>query len=355
MLDLSLLVNGVAYGGWEAIRVTVTIMAGVNSFDLSLTDRWEAGGDVIPLVKGQSCQILVDGTPVITGYLWDVLHSYDDEHHTINVIGFSKAKDLVDCSTNGQQFSGRTLLQIATALCDPFGITVTLGADVGKALPTVAIRPGEKIFDFLNELSRIRGVRLISLPDGSIQFVQAGTLVSPTPLVFGDNIKRASALFSAESDFSSLSVAGQAAGSDTTYGDAVTTTAATVTNPAVRYRPLTVIADSPADAAGCKTRAQAEMNRLSGMGQAVAYTVQGWDNSDGLWTPNFLVPVFDPVLNIDDQLLIGQVTFSVDEHGGSIAVIEAMPSAAFDLQPLSIDEVPDQVKVKKHRSKRSAD
>jgi prophage tail gpP-like protein len=352
--NVELLINGQRWSGWQKIKVVQSIKTAANWFDLTLTDRWEIGSDVMPIKKGSACQVLIDGAPIITGYLFDVLPSYDADSHSINVGGFSKAKDLLDCSLPGQQFNGRTLLQIAQALCQPFGISITAGADIGGAFPAVALEPGEPIFDFLNDLSRLRAVRLISLPDGTISFVQTGTAVSPTPLVYGQNILRAQARFNADGDFSALTVVSQTRGTDDYFGEEAALNSATATTAYSRYRPHTLSADGPANNADCKRRAQAEMNRLAGEGQSISYTVQGWYNAGGLWSPNVLVDVDDPLLNIHDRLLIAQVAFEVDDQGGFLTMLEVQPASAFDLVPLSIDAIPDAVKVRTSKSKRSA-
>ena len=229
---------------------------------------------------------------------------------------------------------------------------MTAGADIGAAFPTVVIEPGESIFEFLNKLSRLRAVRIVSLPDGSISFVQTGTRVSPTSLVFGKNILKCNAHFSAEGDFSSVTVLGQTPGTDTEYGDSAALNKSTATNANVRYRPLVINADGPADNADCKIRAQAEMNRLAGECQGILYMVQDWYNALSLWDANVLIDIYDPFINVNDRLLITQVNFDVDIQMGFITTIEVQPAAAFDLKPLSIDQIPDQIKVKSTKSKR---
>ena len=354
MPNVELVVAGQRWSGWQQINIVRSIKQAANWFSLSLADRWESGSAVMPIKKHMPCQVLIDGILVITGYVMDVLPSYDAESHEIRVGGFSPAIDLVECSTIGQQFSGRTLTQIAQTLVQPFGIAVTAGADVGGAFPTVALEPGQPIFDFLNELSRVRGVRLVSLPDGSISFVQTGTTVSTTALVYGQNIKRCNGRFSGSGDFSAVTVLSQAAGTDDTYGEAAALNSAVATNAGVRYRPLTIIADSPAHTGDCQLRARAEMNRLQGEGEMISYTVQGWYDAPGvLWDANVLVDVFDTILNINDRMLITQVAFDVDEHLGFMTMLEVQPPEAFELIPLTLDGIPDAVKLKAHRSKRS--
>lgn len=333
MPNLELVIDGQAWSGWKSIRVVRSIKQAANTFDLELTDRWSGQESIRPIRDDSKCQLLIDGELVISGYVFEVMPSYDAENHDLTVSGLSAAADLVDCSTKGQQFSGRTLLQIAAELAQPFGIAVSAETDIGGPFAKVALEAGQSIFDFLNELSRIRGVRVVSKADGSIAFIRTGTAVAPTALVYGQNIKAASGRFSSSERFSDYRVLGQTSGTDLFHGDRAAHAEALVQDLNLRYRPLCIVADGPAHSADCKTRSAAEMNRRAGEGQSISYTVQGWRHTAGLWEPNVLVDVQDPKLNINGRLLISQVSFGIDESGGSITALEVAPPSAFDLSP----------------------
>lgn len=334
MLNLELLIDGYSWSGWKSIRVVRSIKQAANTFDLELTDRWVGQQSIRPISDDSKCQLLIDGEIVISGYVFEIMPSYDAGNHDLAVSGLSAAADLVDCSTKGQQFSGRTLLQIATDLAAPFGIAVSAETDIGGPFEKVALEAGQSIFDFLEELSRIRGVRLVSKADGSITFIRTGTTVAPTALIYGKNIKAASARFSSSERFSEYRVLGQTSGTDLFHGERAAHPEALVKDLNLRYRPICIVADGPAHTADCKTRSAAEKNRRDGEGQSVTYTVQGWRHVGGLWEPNVLVDVQDPLMKINGRRLISQVTFSIDANGGSLTALEVAPKEAFDLEPV---------------------
>jgi len=334
MPNVTLKIDDQNWDGWTSIRIVRSIKQAANTFDLELTDRWVGQDQARPIRDDSKCQVLIDDELVISGYVFEVSPSYDQGSHSISVSGLSSAADLVDCSTKGQQFSGRNLLQIASALAAPFGIAVTAETDIGGPFAKVALEAGQSIFDFLNELSRIRGVRVVSKADGSIVFIRTGTAVAPTALEFGKNIKSASARFSTSERFSEYRVLGQTSGTDRSYGNNAAHAEALAKDANLRYRPICITADGPANTADCKIRSAAELNRRTGEGQTISYVVQGWRHANGLWEPNVLVDVNDRFFNKSTRLLISQVTFSIDDSGGTVTTLDVAPPQAFDLLPL---------------------
>ncbi|MNW14852.1 phage late control protein GPD [compost metagenome] len=64
------------------------------------------------------------------------------------------------------------------------------------------------------------------------------------------------------------------------------------------------------------------------------YQVQGWRQSNGdLWRHNTLVRVIDPVLEIDGDMLISKVTYSLSAQG-SITTLQVAPPHTFDANPI---------------------
>lgn len=344
MPKLELLIDKQAWSGWTSIRVVRSIKQAANTFDLELTDRW-ATSDVIKSIWADSdtirairddapCQVLIDGEVVISGYIFEIMPNYDAESHSIAVSGLSAAADLIDCSLKGQQFNGRTLLQIANDLAKPFGIAVAAEADIGGPFGKVALEAGQSIFEFLEELSRIRGVRLVSKADGSIAFIKTGTDVAPTSLIYGQNILKGAGRFSSSDRFSDYRVVAQSSGTDLFHGESAAHAEALIQDLNLRYRPKCIIAEGSAYNKHCKIRGLSEMNRRAGEGRSMSFTVQGWRHAQGLWEPNMLVDVDDPLMNKRDRLLISQVTFSVDNQGGNTTTLEVAPKEAFDLEPM---------------------
>jgi len=326
-----------------------SLESGADSFELGLTDRWADDQKVRGIRAGAACQLRLDGEPVVTGYIDDVLPEYDAATHSLRVSGRSKVGDLVDCSLAGEsgqprQWKRRNLLEIARELAGLFGIDVQALTDVGADFRAVSLEPGQSIFSFLEELARIRAVRLVSAADGSMLITRAGLGRSPTALVLGENILRASGEFSVRDRFSDYIVLGQQTGM-TWDVDTATASAhlrgsaqdqALVTAP--RYRPTVILAEGTVDTADCRRRAEWQRNTAAGRGQGVVYTVSGWTHASGLWQPNRVVPVVDSWLGVDADRLIVSVQFLLDA-AGQRTELRVMPKEAFDLVPLPEPEV----------------
>ena len=69
MPDVRLRVNGHKYAGWKSARITRGIEAVSGSFELSVTDRWSSKREPWPIREEDECVLLLDGKPVITGYV----------------------------------------------------------------------------------------------------------------------------------------------------------------------------------------------------------------------------------------------------------------------------------------------
>lgn len=341
---VSLLINGQAFTGWKTVRITRSIKQICDTFTLTLSERWSGkmGSDEPPqIAAGDACEIYCGDDLVLTGYVDDVLPSYDAEKHTISVQGRSKAADLVDCGHPGKQWSQpRTLLQLATELAGDFGIPVRADTDVGAPFQRPAIEAGQTRYEFLEKLARQRGVRLVSDVDGTLVITRTGKTLVPDALELGKNIRAASGQFSMRDRFNQIVVVGQTPGTDNWSGTAAQSNRGSATDSAVRkVRKHYMVAENAADSAACQRRAEWQRNTAYGKGEGLTYTVSGWRHSGGLWLPNRLVPVTDKWMRLDRrELIISGVQYTLDKQGRR-AELQVMPPEAFDLVPLEAKQV----------------
>ena len=157
--DLRLEIGGALYGGWTSVSIRRGIGQVAGTFDLSVSERWPGQTVPSPIQPGASCRVLIDGRPVITGYVDDVRMSYNGTSHEVTVSGRDKTCDLVDCCPPSMQLSGATLAGIARSLAAPFGIDVVDKAGT-TAVPGFKPNPGDTCFEILEQLSRASGVFL---------------------------------------------------------------------------------------------------------------------------------------------------------------------------------------------------
>lgn len=323
-------VNGTFYGGWKSLRVTRSIEQVAGTFDLGVTDGWSVEPTASPIRPGQTCELLLDGAPVITGYVDDVEPGFDPDSHDIRVAGRDKTGDLVDCAAvlKGGQWASAKLERIANDLCAPFGIAVRGEVDTGKAIAH-KIEPGETAFECLERAARMKAVLLVSNAAGDLVITRAGKTLLPVELVQGKNLLAGRAKFSWRERFSTYTVKGQEVGRDEYHGIDAAQPAATFADSVVsRYRPKVVLAETHGTGATFRDRAEWEANVRAGRGNRGTVTVQGWRREDGpLWMPNALVRVRSPLLRIDADVLIVGCTWILDERGTRTELSIARPEA----------------------------
>ncbi len=343
MSDVLLKIDGIIHAGWQSIQLSFSLESIANTFQLSLTDKWADDAEPRRIKTGSACEVWIDNTKVITGYIDDVTPQYDATSHTVSVSGRSKAGDLVDCSHPGKQYSSRKLKQLADDLCKPFDIKVLVdkGVDISQALSAKEIETGETIFEFLEQLARYRAVRLISNVDGDIVITQAGKSRINTALILSQNVLSASGQFSQRDRFSEISVIGSQAGSDDFWGKPAAHIKAKSTDKNInRHRPMVMNANDGINLSDAKKQAQWEINTRFGRGKGIVYTLNGWLHDDGLWQPNHLVPVKDSFLSINSDMLITEVQLVMDEQGQRTE-LRVMPPEAFELIALPEPSIED--------------
>lgn len=332
--DIVLTLNSTRHLGWQSISLARSIERVAANFELKLSHKW-ADAEPPTIISGQPCTLHLGNELLLTGYSDTVAPAYDSQSHSLAVQGRSRPGDLVDCSLVGREFKNLSLLQIAQKLCAPFGITVSAVADVGAPFTVVRLATGQPIFDFLEQLARIRAVRLVSNAEGHLIITTAGTGYADTALTFGKNIKRAAGSFDVSQVFGDYFVTAQQDGvtlGATEQADANGTASdAHVT----RYRPTAIELDGPGDIAACNRRAQWERNTRSGRSGTVTYTVAGWQQTEGgrTWVPNELVQVSDPWNRINGERLITETRLIKDMQGERTEITVMRPEA-FKLIPL---------------------
>jgi len=342
-------IDGKVHEFWTDATIARSIERGAHSFDLTLSDSSDENALSTPRViqVGMSVQIYINNEQIVSGYIDNVKTSYDATNHTLNISGRSKIGDLIDCSTEGKQFPiGQSLVQISKALCEPFGINVLVGDNVADVAAETFTSDhnldiGQPIWEFLEELARLKAILLISDADGNLVMTRAGSTVSATSLVLGKNVKSASGSFSQQQLFSDYIVCGQVANNPATKQTSKDNTqpkASISSTQTMRYRPLTISSDNQADQFTCETRARWQRNVNESRSQNLNYTVQGWrQKQDGpLWQANELVHVNDPWMGVDKQFLIVETRMKFGSSG-STTELHLMPKNAFSVRPDSTD------------------
>jgi len=329
--NLSLNIDGIAYEGWTAVSVSLSMENLSGSFQLSMTDPDGSGATRIR--PNDPCTVLINGQIVITGYVDKVTPSFDESSHQLVVTGRDKAGDLVDSSVvNGTgQYNNQKLDAIIRKVAEPFGINVESKVST-KKLETFNVDQGATGLETIQKLAKKGGFLVISDGKGGIQITRSGSESMETALVQGQNILAANCEYDASKNYSEYHVKGQKQGKDTDTVKRIAHNKAIVENEFVnRYRPLLIIDDGQSDETSVKDRARWEASIRRAKATKAEITVVGWQENPGtgaIWGINKLVKVESSLLGINDMMLISSVNFTLDENG-ELARITVTPPAAY--------------------------
>ncbi len=330
MDELTLVIDGNRFTGWETILITRSMEQGPHEFELQLTNAWRLSSHR-HIREGFEATLYCGNDLVITGFIDDVNPDYDAQKQTLVVRGRSKLGDLVDCSTLAKQFKNQTLDAIAREICKPFGIDVVVDTDVGKPFESVTKDDGQAPWEFLDYLARIRAVRLMGDERGRLVLTRAGNELAKTELVLGKNIERANGNFSSRERFGEYLVVAKNGASYDSHNDTVHVQAKAADLHVRRYRPIAIVADDDCTRGDCQSQADWQRNTHFGRGNQIVYTVRGWrDAGANLWTPNTRVPISDGYMGINEERLIVEVRLHLDE-GGQYTELQVMPREAMEL------------------------
>lgn len=352
---VSLEINGVAWSGWERVRISRGIERMPSDFSVTASERSPDEALQIVIAPGQAVTLKIGNDVVITGYIDRYMQSIDARSRTVEVTGRGKCQDIVDCSAEfaGQQVQGATALGISKVICLPFGITVSS--------PVTDLRPiyqfntvlTETGYSVIERITRYSGVVAYEGRDGNLILARVPNVNQPLPgeemasgFEEGVNVQSMRGMLSMDQRFSEVRVIRLANNEfQTEPGGAPFVVGILASNsiyPAFdktvpRYRPRIVMSEQSDNEIGnAQLRANWEIARRYGRSQAVTLTCDSWRASDGqLWEVNKLVSMDLPGIKMPGRKwLITEVTFSKDLNQGTTAEITLMPPQAFTPEPI---------------------
>ena len=357
--ELTIIVDGMVYGGWEDVRVTRGVERMPSDFDIRLTELYPGQASRVVMQPGQVCVVMLGNDVILNGYVDDYAPSYNATSHEVQITGRGKCEDLVDCAAGfpgpGQigsgQFGNGTVFSNAQVICAPFGIDVNNLVTVpSRTIPLFNITYGETCYEIIERMARYSAQLAYEGTDGSLILSQVGTTQAASGFQEGVNVQAGSARYSIRerfSDYFAFTI-GTSTLSDVLSPNSLL--AGSVTDPTVtRFRPMALItsemqqnitpagqADGPPQYVAA-LRANWEKARRYGRSQAVTLTCDSWRDSAGtLWAPNTLAPINLPHLKLTGKTwVISEVSFMRGESG-TTAELTLMPPEAFMPEPVAL-------------------
>lgn len=332
--DVELLVGGLSYAGWKAVRASVGIDRCAGDFSLEVVEPVGAKDATRAIRPGEACSLKVAGEVVISGYVDSVELAVDAKDHRVTIAGRDKAGDVMDCSAVHKpgQWRGQKVEAIAEQLLQPFGIEVRADVDTGAALASFALQEGETVYEALERAARLRGLLVVSDGVGGMVFTRAGLLRADDQVIYGLNMLQGQASFDVKDRFSSYVVKGQCACSDDWNSEAALQVKGTARDVQMRrYRPMVVTGEAQDAAGTLAQRAQWEADVRRAKSMQFELVVQGLRQKSGkVWRHNRLVHVMAEPLRLDEDLLIASVTYLVSDRG-TFTELHALPADAFSM------------------------
>jgi prophage tail gpP-like protein len=343
--DVTILIDGRSYGGWQDVRITRGIERLPSDFELRLTDLYAADADALQIKPGDPCTVRIGGQAVITGYVDIVTPSISKDEHAIAVYGRSKCADLVDCSAewpNGQ-IVGSSVLEVARKLAEPYGITVEAVDDAGAPIPKFNLMRGESAYEIIERLCRFRALLAYDDEDGNLLLARASTTQrAASGFRQGINVESASATLSMHERFSEYRCYMQPVAKFLDVGNGGDLIASRPDQTVKRHRLKILIAESSGGGIGgqevAAARAGWESSRRFGRSFAVRLTTDSWrDKAGSLYQANTLVALDLPTLKVSGRVwTISEVTYRKGADGTHCDLV-IMPPQAFDVAPAVFD------------------
>ncbi|MBJ8744025.1 baseplate protein [Citrobacter farmeri] len=325
---------GKIFAGWTTININRSIESLSGYFDLGVNVQPDT--DLSSLSPGQPFTLTINGQTVITGYLDGRRRNMTADSMSITITGRDKTADLIDCAAvyQGRQWKNRTLAQIASDLCAPYGVKVRWElTDKASSAPftTFTLDYSETVYEALGRASRARGVLMTSNAAGELVFTRADD-TQTDKLVLGGNLLELEFDEDDRDRFSEYLVVGHGRASGKTGDDqdakSIASQKGQVKDSEIRrYRPTIILADSKTDAKGAEGRAVREMRRRLAKSRTFEAKVDGWLRSDGsLWMPNLLVDIDASKFSMNTgPLLVSKVVLALDDRTGVMTTLTLTP------------------------------
>lgn len=332
MPEIRLIIDGTAYMGWQELEVVRAIDAMAGRFKLRLTSIYP-----LPAPRGKECELWINGKRIISGYVFTVSVDVTKNRHVLNVAGRDKTADLVDADvlTESQELHGLTLKELVETIIEPFGITAIFEVNPPERFKKFSFQQ-ESAFEAIERACRMRGVFPSCDSDGNLVVRAYGVNRAEVGLTMGENVLQANAGYDDTDRFSHYEVYGQQPGTDGVDEEAAAGPSGRARDLGItRYRPKIIIAEAAVDSGLAQQRAEWEATVRAAKAVTVSVTVQDWSQTEGgeLWRENLLVRAKLPQLGVDGDMLIREVTYSLDDSEGTKATMALVRPDAYKKQP----------------------
>lgn len=336
--------NGIAYTMWESATFNRSLDANCGQFSITSSNPFSPA---YPLRVGDRVQIIINGVPVISGFVDKISASGSIDGHRLNIAGRDKVSDLIDSSVPDSTKSMKgpiSLKKMAERIIAALGAAIkvidsTGGIDDFGADELQAAESGQKCMDFLVSFARKRQAYLITDGNGDLViFKPQGQKVSTQLLHMHDgannNVKTAELDLDVSARFNKYVVRSQsntAADPFAGYDAKSVSVTGTAIDPEIRTsRYLEIQAEQSMSESTGTERANEESNLRRAKGLTYTATLYGDSQIDGSpWNIGYLVDAFDDFNGVRGELLMFAISTTIDLSGGSETTVGCSPADAY--------------------------
>lgn len=318
--EITLAVAGQLFSGWEGVTITRSIDTCADAFALTAPfdpDRKEMREQFRPFGY-QNCMLYIGKEKILMGNIEKIEPVISENDVIITVQGRSLTGFLVDCyaEATGHEFTGRTLGGIAEWFCNLYGISIETPDGDTDAIAETRIEPGQKVFEYLNQLAQGKGM-LLSSDSGDNLIIRrskpegksvAAIVEGESPFLGG------SGSYDGTQRFSRYKVLLQQDGNPDIEG--------TVEDMGIPcYRPKVEVGT---DVDGKDAKIAAKWRRTMALAESVglSVSVSGWRAPGGkIWNKSDPITLKAPSLMIyrESPFTVAGVTLRIDETQGRVA------------------------------------
>lgn len=173
--EIAILIEGVRFRFWDSITInqsidTITTVEFGVPFDSSIKEM----RNIFKPFTYKKVVVTIGGNPVFTGVMVIINPILENTRKVLSITCYSIPGVLNDCNAPASSFpleyNDQGLKDIATNLCNLFGISVDFKSDQGAVFERVALGPQKKVLSFLIELAKQRNLIVSDTELGKLLF-----------------------------------------------------------------------------------------------------------------------------------------------------------------------------------------
>jgi prophage tail gpP-like protein len=322
MTQVALETRTQSWTGWKSFSLTQTLDNAYQTLSMETTDRFQEGLARWDVEGGTAIRLSFDNNPVFYGYITGYSPKIAEGAHSINLSAKSDLYDLVKSSHVGTiAWRDTTPEEIIQEVLDPFNIPVVFESGMTAiGAEGFRIAANSSPYSIIKRLAERDGLLAVSYRDLAVIVTDNPSFASPPPITLGVWCE-ISANHDVSKSHSEIILKTQRKSFNNDFDDKQSVEQR-VENPSVtRYTPLVILETS--DIGQQESFADYVNRRFLGNSVTATVKVKSFFDPNGqLWLVGSRVFVNEPLVDINQELIISSVTFALSESDGISTTLE---------------------------------